>query len=139
MRPDLEALRSTTAQLFNEANDLKARWAMLEAAQAEAFKVSCGPGSVAGLSPSRCPHASGFLLTELLSLPQRFHPNTQLSRLNAATSAQEYLSEQLVNAFLDGGGDDESFAKQYKEIRKVYHRRAVSLDKWGKGKVVWRT
>lgn len=66
MRPDLEALRSTTAQLFNEANDLKARWVMLEAAQADAFKVSFGTGSAAGLSPSRCPQASVFLLTEPL-------------------------------------------------------------------------
>lgn len=28
--------------------------------------------------------------------------------------------------------------RQYKDIRKVYHRRAVNLEKWEAGKVVWR-
>lgn len=39
MRPGLEALRAETGSLFMEANDLKARWAHLEAAQADASKV----------------------------------------------------------------------------------------------------
>ncbi|KAM0786439.1 hypothetical protein ACM66B_001903 [Microbotryomycetes sp. NB124-2] len=108
MRPGLEALRTETAALFNEANELKQRWSYLDEAQKEAFK--------------------------------RFMPANQMSRLSVATSNQEHLSEQLVNAFLDGStGDDESFARQYREIRKVFHRRAISLDKWSQGKVVWRT
>ncbi|KAK4047394.1 hypothetical protein OIV83_005441 [Microbotryomycetes sp. JL201] len=71
---------------------------------------------------------------------KKFLPANQMSRLSVATSNQEHLSDQLVNAFLDGStGDDESFARQYREIRKVFHRRAISLDKWSQGKVVWRT
>lgn len=70
---------------------------------------------------------------------QRFAPSQQLNRLRSATSDQEHLSESLVDSFLDGGMDEESFVRQYKEIRKVYHRRAVSLEKWEEGKVVWRT
>ncbi|ORY65635.1 hypothetical protein BCR35DRAFT_308570 [Leucosporidium creatinivorum] len=107
MRPALESLRLETSNLFTQAQDLKTRWSLLEAAQADAFK--------------------------------RFSPATQLSRLRSATTLQESLSEQLANAFHDGNGDDESFARQYREVRKVFHRRALALDKWEKGKVVWRT
>lgn len=63
-----------------------------------------------------------------------------------------------MSSFLDGGMDEEEFVKcvarlvfkviwskpltcvspsrQYKEIRKVYHRRAVNLEKWEAGSVV---
>lgn len=41
MRPALEALRTETAKLFHEANELKTRWVLLEEAQAEGFKVRC--------------------------------------------------------------------------------------------------
>lgn len=40
-------------------------------------------------------------------------------------------------AFLSGHGDDESFVKQYREVRKLYHKRQVGLHKWDEGKVVW--
>lgn len=39
MKPDLERLREDTARLFNEANELKQRWAYLDDAQREAHKV----------------------------------------------------------------------------------------------------
>ncbi|KAL8277999.1 hypothetical protein RQP46_009631 [Phenoliferia psychrophenolica] len=104
LRPNLEALRTETANLFGEVNELKARWSHLEAAQADTQK--------------------------------RFSPGAQLNRLRSATSGQEHLSESLVSSFLDGGMDEESFVKQYKDIRKVYHRRAVNLEKWEAGSVV---
>ncbi|KAK4055892.1 hypothetical protein OIO90_003149 [Microbotryomycetes sp. JL221] len=118
MRPQLEQLRTETAHLFNEANELKQRWALLQQAQTEAYK--------------------------------RFTPANQLSRLSKATSNQEHLSEQILNQFLNSfenhqnqtdefQNDDEQFVKQYKQIRKIYHRRSISLEKWSKGKVVWRT
>jgi len=34
---------------------------------------------------------------------------------------------------------EEDFARQFKEVRRVYHRRQACLDKWEKGSVVWRT
>ncbi|BGO95477.1 hypothetical protein NBRC10512_007732 [Rhodotorula toruloides] len=105
MKPDLKRLREYTARLFNEANELKQRWAYLDDAQREAYK--------------------------------RFSQPAQLSRYRAATTVQEHLSDSLVSAFLSGEGDDESFLKQYREVRKVYHKRQIGLQKWDEGKVVW--
>ncbi|KAM0753719.1 hypothetical protein T439DRAFT_322610 [Meredithblackwellia eburnea MCA 4105] len=106
LRPQLEALRTATGNLYNEVTELKARWAHLEAAQAEVHR--------------------------------KFNPQTQMNRLRSATTAQEHLSESLANSFQNGDIDDETFARQYKDIRKVYHRRAVNLEKWEAGSVVWR-
>ncbi|GAA5998477.1 vacuolar protein sorting family 37 protein [Rhodotorula paludigena] len=105
MKPDLERLREDTARLFNEANDLKTRWAYLDDAQREAYR--------------------------------RFSQPAQQARYRAATTQQEHLSDSLVAAFLAGEGDDESFVKQYREVRKVYHKREIGLRKWDEGKVVW--
>ncbi|SGZ25998.1 BQ5605_C024g09815 [Microbotryum silenes-dioicae] len=69
---------------------------------------------------------------------QRFLPATQQARLSRATHAQEYTSEALVNAFLDGQIDDQVFVQQYRAVREVYHRRAIGLQKWQDGKVSWR-
>ncbi|GAA6032102.1 hypothetical protein JCM8097_007074 [Rhodosporidiobolus ruineniae] len=105
MKPELERLREDTARLFNEANELKTRWAYLDEAQQAAYK--------------------------------RFAQPAQLSRYRAATTQQERLSDALVSSFLQGEGDDESFVKQYREVRKVYHKRETALRKWEEGKVVW--
>ncbi|GAA5941142.1 hypothetical protein JCM10213_001728 [Rhodosporidiobolus nylandii] len=105
MKPDLERLREDTARLFNEANELKVRWAYLDEAQREAYK--------------------------------RFSQPAQLARCRAATTQQERLSDSLVASFLSGEGDDESFVKQYRDVRKVFHKREVGLRKWEEGKVVW--
>ncbi|GAA5832319.1 hypothetical protein JCM11251_006408 [Rhodosporidiobolus azoricus] len=105
MKPDLDRLREETARLFNEANDLKVRWAYLDEAQRQAY--------------------------------ERFSQPAQFSRYRAATTQQERLSDAMVSAFLNGEGDDESFVKQYREVRKVYHKRDVALRKWEEGKVVW--
>ncbi|GAA5983898.1 hypothetical protein JCM11641_006415 [Rhodosporidiobolus odoratus] len=68
---------------------------------------------------------------------KRFSQHAQLSRVRAATTQQERLSDAVLSAFLSGQGDDESFIKQYREVRKVYHKREVGLRKWEEGKVVW--
>lgn len=68
---------------------------------------------------------------------RRFSQPAQLARYRAATTTQEHLSDALVDAFLNGDGDDESFVKQYREIRKVFHKREIGLQKWDEGKVVW--
>ncbi|GAA5916932.1 hypothetical protein JCM8208_004034 [Rhodotorula glutinis] len=107
IKPDLERLREDTARLFNEANDLKQRWAYLDEAQRAAYR--------------------------------RFSQQAQQARYRAATTQQEHLSDSLVAAFLagDNDGDDESFVKQYREVRKLYHKRQVGLNKWDEGNVVW--
>lgn len=68
---------------------------------------------------------------------QRFSESAQLSRMRAATTQQERLSDSLVSSFLSGEGDEESFVKGYREVRKVYYRREVGLKKWEGGGVVW--
>lgn len=68
---------------------------------------------------------------------RRFSQPAQLARYRAATTNQQHLSDSLVAAFLNGDGDDESFVKQYREVRKVFHKREIGLQKWDEGKVVW--
>ncbi|BGP17770.1 hypothetical protein JCM10213v2_005812 [Rhodosporidiobolus nylandii] len=68
---------------------------------------------------------------------KRFSQPAQLARCRAATTQQERLSDSLVASFLSGEGDDESFVKQYRDVRKVFHKREVGLRKWEEGKVVW--
>ncbi|GAA5880070.1 hypothetical protein JCM3774_003298 [Rhodotorula dairenensis] len=68
---------------------------------------------------------------------RRFSQPAQLARYRAATTTQEHLSDSLVAAFLNGDGDDESFVKQYRDVRKVFHKREIGLQKWDEGKVVW--
>lgn len=68
---------------------------------------------------------------------RRFSESAQLARYRAATTTQEHLSDALVHAFLNGDGDDESFVRQYREVRKLFHRREIGLHKWDEGKVVW--
>ncbi|CEQ41559.1 SPOSA6832_03287 [Sporobolomyces salmonicolor] len=70
---------------------------------------------------------------------KRFSPVAQLARYRAAATAQEHLCDSLVSSFLDGAGDEESFVKQYREVRKVHHKRQIGLQKWEEGKVVWET
>jgi ESCRT-I complex subunit VPS37 len=57
--------------------------------------------------------------------------------MRAATTQQERLSDSLVASFLNGEGDEESFVKGYRDVRKVYYRREVGLRKWEEGGVVW--
>jgi hypothetical protein len=49
----------------------------------------------------------------------------------------------MLQSLLDGQFPaetmDEQFVKQYKEVRKVYHKRSMGLRKWEEGKVVWET
>ncbi|GAA6060684.1 hypothetical protein JCM10212_005066 [Sporobolomyces blumeae] len=108
MKPELDKLRSETADLFDEANALKSRAQDLAEAQHHAYK--------------------------------RFAHDAQLARYRAAATVQEHLCESLVASFLDGQFEnDEAFVKQYRDVRKVYHRRATALRKWEEGKVVWET
>jgi hypothetical protein len=67
-----------------------------------------------------------------------------LNRYRAATTIQDHLCESLLQSLLDGQFTtpeqlDEQFLKQYKEVRKVYHKRSIGLKKWEEGKVVWET
>lgn len=80
---------------------------------------------------------------------QRFDPQFLLMRLRHATTAQDDLSEARANAFVQGsssepdatsvsGKDIDDFVKEFRELRKVYHKRMMWGDRWAAGEVTWR-
>ncbi|KAL7414318.1 hypothetical protein BDY24DRAFT_386514 [Mrakia frigida] len=127
LQPALAQLRSETLAAFNHANELKARWKDIEKEQA--------------------------------SLYQRNSPAFLHLRLRHSLAQQDDLSESIANAFIEGsradtpsleamggngGGGDKSskaledFVRDFKAARKVYHKRALWSERWGRGEVVWR-
>lgn len=69
-------------------------------------------------------------------------------RLRHATIAQDDLSEARASAFVQAssvdstaspsGKDVDDFIREFKELRKVYHKRVMWGDRWAAGQVVWR-
>lgn len=60
---------------------------------------------------------------------QRFSSATVLTRLKASVYESDELSESVAQSFLDGNIDNDSFVKQFREFRKVYHLRASKLER----------
>ncbi|KAL1715956.1 hypothetical protein EV715DRAFT_275397 [Schizophyllum commune] len=125
----LYQLRAETQESFTQAKALEARWKELEKEQRDVY--------------------------------QRFTPQFLLMRLRHATTAQDDLSETLANAFVSSsapttsataephsgtntpvgtlaGKDIDDFVREYRELRKVYHKRMIWGEKWGNGDVEWR-
>jgi ESCRT-I complex subunit VPS37 len=84
---------------------------------------------------------------------QRYTPQFLLMRLKHSITAQDDASEALATAFVrqatsgntsSGTGtpapnnEIDDFVKEFKELRKVYHKRVLWAEKWSKGDVVWR-
>ncbi|KIM43268.1 hypothetical protein M413DRAFT_69676 [Hebeloma cylindrosporum] len=112
-------LRSETKEAFDEAKSLEARWKELEKEQKEVY--------------------------------QRFTPQFLMMRLRHSTTAQDDASEALASSFVQqvpsndsgtgtprSGGDIDEFIKEFKERRKVYHKRAMWGEKWANKQVIWR-
>lgn len=74
-------------------------------------------------------------------------------RLRHSTTAQDDASEALASSFVqqlpsnngltsDSGAsrgmEVDQFIKEFKELRKVYHKRAMWGEKWANGQVIWR-
>ncbi|KAI7858297.1 hypothetical protein BDC45DRAFT_602854 [Circinella umbellata] len=59
----------------------------------------------------------------------RFSSSTVLTRLKASVYESDELSESVGQSFLDGNLDHDSFVKQFRELRKVYHLRASKLER----------
>lgn len=77
-------------------------------------------------------------------------------RLRHSTTAQDDASEALVSSFIQqtlsnstenvesrtgtpkASRELDDFIKEYKELRKVYHKRALWGEKWANGQVMWR-
>ncbi|KAG6900042.1 hypothetical protein C0993_003673 [Termitomyces sp. T159_Od127] len=62
---------------------------------------------------------------------------------------QDDASEALASAFINeqvpsgtstpnGGAGVDEFIKEFKELRKVYHKRAMWSERWSDGKITWR-
>ncbi|KDR82596.1 hypothetical protein GALMADRAFT_56945 [Galerina marginata CBS 339.88] len=120
LQQHLYGLREETKGAFEEAKDLEARWRELEKEQKEVY--------------------------------QRFTPQFLLMRLRHSTTAQDDASEALASSFTQqaysnedsgtgtprNGRDVDEFVKNFKELRKVYHKRAMWGEKWAAGQVIWR-
>jgi ESCRT-I complex subunit VPS37 len=69
-------------------------------------------------------------------------------RLRHATTAQDDASEAVAAAFVQSSQTTkpaeatsqelEDFVRDFKELRKVYHKRVFWGDQWSAGKVIWR-
>jgi hypothetical protein len=80
---------------------------------------------------------------------QRFTPQFLLMRLRHATTAQDDQSEALASTFVQSSAADPSpgnqsskeiddFVKEFKGMRKTYHKRVMWGDRWAAGQVTWR-
>ncbi|KAF8967131.1 hypothetical protein BDZ97DRAFT_1621919, partial [Flammula alnicola] len=112
-------LRAETKDAFDEAKSLEARWKELDKEQKEIY--------------------------------QRFTPQFLLMRLRHSTTAQDDASEALASSFVQQlpsnnstseesgtgtpkvGRELDEFIKEFKELRKVYHKRALWGEKWASG------
>jgi len=70
-------------------------------------------------------------------------------RLRHATTAQDDLSETLASTFVrstssepaaipPSGKEVDDFVKEFRELRKRYHKRVMWGDEWTIGRVAWR-
>ncbi|KAH8104697.1 hypothetical protein BXZ70DRAFT_610253 [Cristinia sonorae] len=111
LQEPLYKLRSETKDAFDEAKQLEARWKDVEREQREVY--------------------------------QRFTPQFLLMRLKHATTAQDDASEALASSFVQGtasdsvsnGKDIDDFVKEFREMRKTYHKRVMWGDRWTSGQV----
>jgi len=79
-------------------------------------------------------------------VPQRFTQQFLLLRLRHATTAQDEASEKVASQFVKGSSPDglasgkevDDFVRDFREMRRVYHKRAIFGDRWGKGDVGWQ-
>ncbi|KAF8735929.1 hypothetical protein AX14_001245 [Amanita brunnescens Koide BX004] len=117
----LYQLRSETKEAFDEAKGLEARWKELEKEQREVYSR---------ISP------------QFLHMRLRHGMTAQDDKSEALAS--EFI-QQLPNASLAASGtgtpgnglEVDEFVREYKELRKVYHKRAIWNERWSNGQVEW--
>ncbi|PAV17130.1 glycoside hydrolase family 61 [Pyrrhoderma noxium] len=103
MQENLYKLRSETKEAFDKAKSLEARWKEIEKEQRDVY--------------------------------QRFSPQFLLMRLRHATTAQDDASEARASEFIQStsssgpaeanGKDVDDFVKEFRELRKTYHKRVM--------------
>ncbi|KAJ6477337.1 hypothetical protein C8R47DRAFT_646575 [Mycena vitilis] len=127
LQEPLYKLRAETQAAFDDAKNLEARWKDVEREQREVY--------------------------------QRFSPQFLLMRLKHSKTAQDDASEALASAFVQqsstsasnyGGGSGtgtpnggagkevDDFVREFKDLRKIYHKRVMWEDRWSSGLVNWR-
>ncbi|KAF7299014.1 hypothetical protein MIND_00849700 [Mycena indigotica] len=117
LQEPLHRLRTETKEAFDDAKNLEERWKVVERDQREVY--------------------------------QRFSPQFLLMRLKHSKTAQDDASEELASSFVQqsasvggtgtpNGKEVDDFIKEYKELRKTYHKRAMWEDRWSSGQVHWR-
>ncbi|KAF8606829.1 hypothetical protein BDV93DRAFT_468437 [Ceratobasidium sp. AG-I] len=116
LQNELYDLRSTTKEAYDRAKDLQNRWALVDREQREVY--------------------------------QRFTPSFLLMRLRHSTTAQDDASEAAAAAFVQSSQTTkpaeappqelDDFVRDFKELRKTYHKRVFWGDQWNSGKVIWR-
>jgi ESCRT-I complex subunit VPS37 len=81
----------------------------------------------------------------LTVIPQRFTQQFLMLRLRHATTAQDEGSERVASEFVKGSSDGlangkevDDFVKDFREMRRVYHKRAIFVERGAKGDVGWR-
>ncbi|KAJ6585091.1 hypothetical protein B0H19DRAFT_1108191 [Mycena capillaripes] len=124
LQEPLYRLRAETQEAFDDAKNLEARWKDVEREQREVY--------------------------------QRFSPQFLLMRLKHSKTAQDDASEALASAFVhqsstsasnggsgtgtpNGPGKEiDDFVREFKDLRKTYHKRVMWEDRWSSGLVNWR-
>lgn len=141
LQESLYALRTETKEAFDEAKGLEARWKDVEREQREVYQVLFYP----------------FVSLCLTAVVKRFTPQFLLMRLKHSTTAQDDASEKLASAFIqqpistssslhggsgtgtpNGNAEIDEFVREFKDLRKVYHKRVMWGDRWAAGLVNWR-
>ncbi|KAF7365107.1 Vacuolar protein-sorting-associated protein 37 1 [Mycena venus] len=121
LQEPLYRLRTETQEAFDDAKNLEARWKDVEREQREVY--------------------------------QRFSPQFLLMRLKHSKTAQDDASEALASAFVqqsstsdygagtpngNAGKEIDDFVREFKDMRKIYHKRVIWEDRWSSGLVNWR-
>ncbi|KXN88108.1 hypothetical protein AN958_07567 [Leucoagaricus sp. SymC.cos] len=141
LQQHLYDLRSETKDAFDEAKRLEARWKELEKEQRDVYQVS----AYSALIKNAFVNKSHF---------QRYSPQFLLMRLRHSITAQDDASEALASAFVNqlssgnsssgtgtpvaANNEIDDFVREFKALRKTYHKRVMWAEKWGKGDVMWR-
>ena len=137
---ELYQLRAETKEAFDDAKALEERWRVLEKEQRDVYQVCYRVFR-------RCNNVNDALI-------QRFSPQFLQMRLRHSITQLDDASEALASAFIAqstskstssstetpefNGRELDDFVKEFKELRKVYHKRVIWGDRWSAGKVDWR-
>ena len=136
MQEQLYRLRTETKEAYDDAKSQEARFREIEKEQRDLFQV--------------CSFFINFCIELNLIITQKFSQQFLLMRLRHATTDQDDISEALATNFVQSsaaanngsseanGKEVDDFVKEYRELRKTFHKRVIWGDRWAGRKVDWR-